>query len=88
MLASLHASTEDEAAWLAGTFRLEDGSELPLRQIPKSGQPFAELRGKKSTLLARILAGKGGSSIELLPVTICPGMVDRCRMTLDNTRDL
>ncbi len=85
VLASLRTAGEDEAPWLAGTFRLEDGAELPLRNIPRR-QPFAELEGRSSTILARIIGGSG-SAIELAPARICPGVVERCQMTLDNTRD-
>ncbi len=79
---------EEETPWLAGTFRLEDGTGLPLRGISNQSQRFTELAGKKSTILARITGGDQGSPIRLAPATICPGVVDRCGMTLDNTRDL
>ncbi len=87
VLASLSAAA-GRNQWLNGSFRLEDGAELPLIMILKNRQRFAELVGETSTILARIQAGEPGSPIRLMPARICPGVVERCGMTLDNTRDL
>ena len=87
VVSSLRPSEEDDTLWLEGTFVLADGAEVPLRRISKSRQAFVELVGATSTILARIV-GAEASQLQLSPATICAGVVDRCQMTLDNTRDL
>ncbi len=85
-LASVDPPTDDSPYWQNGKLTFEDGGEVPLIGIPKSEAREAPV-GEVVTVLGKVLGGREGRAIELAARRICPGVVERCRMTMDNLRD-
>ncbi len=77
----------DTTYWHSGELRLADGTPLPLIHIPTRDETFEALLGQEVTILARLIGDGTDTPFQLSAATVCPGVVERCRMSLDNTRD-